>query len=106
MATDLFTKLDSSINTTRWRSLQLYNGYRVLITLLFLVLQGWFSQQNPLQIFSNDLYALLTLAYFIFSIISALFTWLEKPDIDISLPTQIIIDIGFIICYLYFYKQK
>ncbi len=101
MATDLFTKLDSSINTTRWRSLQLYNGYRVLITLLFLVLQGWFSQQNPMQNFSNDLYALLTLAYFIFSIISAFFTWLEKPDIDISLPTQIIIDIGFIILLMH-----
>ena len=101
MATDLFAKLDSSINTTRWRSLQLYNGYRVLITLLFLVLQGWLSLESSLQDLSSDLYSTLTLAYFIFSIISAIFTWLEKPDIDISLPTQIIIDIGFIVLLMH-----
>ena len=101
MATDLFAKLDSGINATRWRSLQLYNGYRVLITLLFLLLQGWLSLESSLQDFSSDLYSTLTLAYFIFSIISAIFTWLEKPDIDISLPTQIIIDIGFIVLLMH-----
>ena len=101
MATDLFAKLDSSINATRWRSLQLYNGYRVLVALLFLVLQGLFSLDNSLQNFGSDLYASLILAYFIFSIISAVFTWLEKPDIDISLPTQIIIDIAFIVLLIH-----
>ena len=101
MATDIFAKLDSDINATRWRSLQLYNGYRVLVALLFLVLQGLFSDQSSLQNFRDDLFSSLVLAYFIFSIISALFTWLEKPDIDISLPTQIIIDIGFIVLLMH-----
>lgn len=101
MTTDLFAKLDSNINATRWRSLQLYNGYRILIALLFLVLQGLFGRDKSLPILSGDLFSTLIFAYFIFSIISALFTWLEKPDIDISLPTQIIIDIGFIVLLMH-----
>jgi two-component system, NtrC family, sensor histidine kinase PilS len=101
MATDLFTRLDNNINATRWRSLQLYNGYRALVALLFLVLQGLFSRENILQDISGDLFTTLVLAYFIFSIVSAILTWLEKPDIDISLPTQIIIDIGFIVLLMH-----
>ena len=101
MATDLFAKLDSNINATRWQSLQLYNGYRILIALLFLVLQGLFNNQGALQNFRDDLFSSLVLAYFVFSIISAGFTWLQKPDIDISLPTQIIIDIGFIVLLMH-----
>jgi two-component system, NtrC family, sensor histidine kinase PilS len=101
MATDLFTPIDSNINATRWHSLQLYNGYRVLVALLFLVLHGMLNLDNFLQKLSSDLYASLILAYFLFSIISAIFTWLKKPEIDINLPTQIIIDIVFIVLLMH-----
>lgn len=101
MATDLFATLDNNINATRWRSLQLYNGYRVLLSLLFLVLQGLFSRDEYLQNLSSDLFSTLVFSYLIFSIISAIFTWLEKPSIDVSLPTQIIIDIGFIVLLMH-----
>jgi two-component system, NtrC family, sensor histidine kinase PilS len=101
MAIDLIASIDSKIRATRWRSLQLYNGYRVLVALLFLVLQGFFNLESSLLNFSNDLFSSLVLAYFIFSIASAIFTWLEKPDIDISLPTQIIIDIVFIVLLMH-----
>ena len=101
MAIDLIATIDSKITATRWRSLQLYNGYRVLVALLFLVLQGLFNLESSLLNFSNDLFSNLVIAYFVFSIISAVFTWLEKPDIDVSLPTQIIIDIVFIVLLMH-----
>jgi two-component system, NtrC family, sensor histidine kinase PilS len=101
MATDLFAGVDNSINATRWRSLQLYNAYRFLIALLFLVLQGVLSADRALPSLSGDLFVTLVIGYFIFSIISAIFTWLEKPDIDVSLPTQIIIDIVFIVLLMH-----
>ncbi|HSI25455.1 MAG TPA: ATP-binding protein [Methylotenera sp.] len=101
MPADLFATIDNNLNATRWRSLQLYNGYRVLIALLFLVLQGLFSRDEYVLNLSGNLFFTLVLAYFIFSIISAVFTWLEKPDIDVSLPTQIIIDIGFIVLLMH-----
>ncbi len=101
MATDLFAALDNNINATRWRSLQLYNGYRVLIALLFLVLQGLFTKEGSLPSLGSDLFSTLVFSYLIFSIISAIFTWFEKPGIDVSLPTQIIIDIGFIVLLMH-----
>ena len=101
MATDLFASLDNNINATRWRSLQLYNGYRVLVALLFLVLQGLYGTIESLPALSGDLFSTLIFYYFIFSIISAVFTWLEKPSIDVSLPAQIIIDIGFIVLLMH-----
>jgi two-component system sensor histidine kinase PilS (NtrC family) len=101
MPTDLFATIDKNLNATRWRSLQLYNGYRVLIALLFLVLQGLFSRDEYVLNLSGNLFFTLVLAYFIFSIVSAVFTWLEKPDIDVSLPIQIIIDIGFIVLLMH-----
>ena len=101
MATDLFASLDNNINATRWRSLQLYNGYRVLVALLILVLQGLYGTAKSLPALSGDLFSALIFYYFIFSIISAVFTWLEKPSIDVSLPAQIIIDIGFIVLLMH-----
>ena len=100
MTTDLF-KPDSNMNAARWHSLQLYNGYRVLVALLFLVLHSVYGNGQSLQNFGDDLFSNLILAYFVFSIISAIFTWLKKPAIDISLPTQIIIDIAFIVLLMH-----
>ena len=58
MALDLFAKIDNNINATRWRSLQLYNAYRFLIAVLFLVLQGLLSGDKvPLNLNSNLLQA-------------------------------------------------
>ena len=101
MAPDLFAKIDSNINATRWRSLQLYNAYRFLIAMLFLMLQGLLSGDKVAQSLNANLFSNLVLGYFIFSIISGIFTWLEKPDIDMSLPTQIIIDIVFIVLLMH-----
>lgn len=101
MAIDLVAHLDAKINTTRWHSLKLYNAYRFLIALLLMVTQNVISNSNWLQsanmAVSADLFSALVVGYFVFSIISAFFTWLEKPDIDVSLPIQIIIDIVFIV---------
>ncbi len=105
MAIDLVAHLDAKINTTRWHSLKLYNAYRFLIALLLMVTQNVISNSNWLQsanmAVSADLFSALVVGYFVFSIISAIFTWLEKPDIDISLPIQIIIDIVFIVLMMH-----
>jgi len=105
MAIDLVAHLDAKINTTRWHSLKLYNAYRFLIALLLIITQNVISNSNWLQsanmVVSADLFSALVVGYFVFSIISAIFTWLEKPDIDVSLPIQIIIDIVFIVLLMH-----
>ncbi|MGB7815292.1 MAG: ATP-binding protein [Methylotenera sp.] len=101
MAIDLIANLDNKITATRWRSLKLYNAYRFLIALLLLVTQDLLNSDNWLQSARADLFSALVLGYFAFSIISAISTWLEKPDIDFILPIQIIIDIVFIVLLMH-----
>ena len=105
MAIDLIESLDAKITATRWRSLKLYNCYRLLIALLLLVTQGLLSSGALWQIGNtslfSDLFSALATGYFIFSLISVVLTWFEKPDIDLNLPIQIIIDIGFIVLLMH-----
>lgn len=105
MAIDFFSRLDSKITSTRWRSLKLYNLYRLIIAVLLFLTQGISSESlsnfnNSGDFFLNS-FSSLVIAYFIFSAISAIFTWLEKPNLDISLPAQIVIDIIFIVLIMH-----
>lgn len=101
MAIDLTPNIDDTLTTARWRSLKLYNGYRLLIALLFLATQNAFRDGDFLQNSEVPLFSALVLGYFIFSCISAILTWLEKPNIDWNLPAQIIIDIVFILLLMH-----
>lgn len=105
MAIDFFSRLDSKITSTRWRSLKLYNLYRLIIAVLLFLTQGISSES--LSYFNNSgnffltSFSSLVISYFIFSAISAVFTWLEKPNLDISLPAQIVTDIIFIVLIMH-----
>lgn len=105
MAIDLVASAEPKTSATRWRSLKLYNAYRLLITLLLLVTQGLLNNDSWWQNFNADLFldffSVVVVGYFIFSVISVIFTWLEKPNIDITLPIQILIDIGFIVLLIH-----
>ncbi len=102
MAIDLTT---NNITAMRWSSLKLYNAYRLVLALLLLITQGLVSSESLWQSINSSLLASLfstvVTGYFIFSLISATFTWIEKPNIDINLPIQIIIDIGFIVMLMH-----
>ena len=105
MAIDLVASVEPKSSATRWRSLKLYNAYRLLIALLLLVTQGLISNDSWWQNVNADLFldffSAVVVCYFIFSVISIIFTWLEKPNIDITLPIQILIDIGFIVALMH-----
>ena len=105
MAIDLMANLDTRITATRWRSLKLYNIYRLLITLLLLITQGLIVTGDWQQTLNAnlfvDLFSTLVSGYFIFSVIAAIFTWQENPNIHISVPIQIVTDIVFIVLLMH-----
>lgn len=105
MAIDLAASAEPKTSATRWRSLKLYNAYRLLIALLLLVTQGLLSHDSWWQNVNADLFldffSVIAVSYFIFSVISIIFTWLEKPNIDITLPIQILIDIVLIVLLMH-----
>ena len=105
MPMDLTDNLSDHLTATRWRSLKLYNLYRLLITLLLLITQGLIVTSGWQQTLNAnlfiDLFSSLVTCYFIFSVIAAVATWQEKPHIHISVPLQIISDIVFIVLLMH-----
>ncbi len=111
MAIDLYINSDNKLLDSRWHSLKLFNAYRLLIALMFLATQKLISSDSLFQdllnhgklalTYESNLLNNLVISYFVFSCVSALLTWLKKPNIDINLPTQMLIDIAFIIAIMH-----
>ena len=84
-----------------WHSLKLYNGYRILIALMFAV-EAQLLKYPFVQIKAGlSFIHWLILSYFAFSLVSAFLTWIEKPRISVLLPIQILSDIAFILLMMY-----
>jgi len=100
MAIELISNLEAKLASTRWNSLKLYNIYRILVALMFLITQGLLKTEIDWNN-TEHLLPYLIVGYIIFSIISAIFTWFEKPSLELTLPIQIIIDVIFIILIMH-----
>ncbi|MGQ0441892.1 MAG: two-component system sensor histidine kinase NtrB [Methylophilaceae bacterium] len=98
---ELAPNFEALINTSRWRSLKLYNAYRVLIALMLVVTQDLIQDSNWWHNIEPDLFTLVAIGYLIFSGLAAIFTWLEKPDIETTLTWQIIFDVVFIVLLMH-----
>ena len=101
MAIDLSPNLNVKITASRWRSLKLYNAYRLVIAVLYFVTQSMLSDGYWWNSSTTDPFSLLVLGYFVFSLASIAFTWLEKPRLELNLPIQIITDIVFILLLMH-----
>lgn len=100
------TTSKASINTelikARWNSFKLYNGYRILIALTLLLSHSAINSTSLTAAYETaDSFSIIAAIYLLFSIICAIFTWLEKPKLEITLPVQILCDIIFILLLVY-----
>ena len=92
---------DDGLTATHWRALRLLNIYRLIIALFFVatfyvVHSNFWVESNSLE-----LYNITSITYFIFSIVATTCTWWQRPKLEISLPTQTILDISFIILLMF-----
>ena len=101
MAIELISNLEAKLTSTRWHSLKLYNAYRILIALMFVITQGLLKDPANWQSFTDSLPSFLIFGYFTFSMLSAFFTWFEKPALEVTLPVQIMIDVVFIVLIMH-----
>ena len=73
MALNLIPNFDTPITAIRWRSLKLYNSYRLLVTLLLVLTQGALDNNNWWQDLITDLsgnfFSSIASYYFIFSLV-------------------------------------
>ena len=89
---------DIKLIKARWNSFKLYNGYRIFIALTLLLSQGYSSSEQSI---SDNPFSLIAFSYLCFSLISACFTWFEKPSLELTLPFQIVADIIFILLLMF-----
>lgn len=94
------------LKDARWNSLKLYNGYRIFIAFTLLLSHGFLKKLGDFNIDTVQLIFAITFGYLIFSLASAILTWLEKPKLEFALPTQIITDIVFILLLMYLEKTS
>lgn len=102
---DMFTTQthtpDTQLIKARWNSLKLYNGYRILIALMLLLSHSALKNAATLPEGAVDFFSAIAPGYLLFSLIAAAFTWFEKPNLETSLPVQIIADVIFIILLMH-----
>jgi two-component system, NtrC family, sensor histidine kinase PilS len=102
MMSNTSTPLQSTkLISARWNSFKLYNGYRILIALTLLISESASKSELFWQGTSVGLFSTIATGYLLFSVLAAIFTWFEKPNLDITLPFQIISDIIFILLLMH-----
>ncbi|EUJ09503.1 signal transduction histidine kinase, nitrogen specific [Methylophilaceae bacterium 11] len=93
------------LTSSKRRNLKLFNFYRLTVASVLLFTQilmrgGGLSLEQP--IFTTK----VLLIYFVLSVIFVVLNWLKKTGFQISLTTQVIIDIGFILLMMHLFGQN
>lgn len=93
------------LTSSKRRNLKLFNFYRLTVASVLLFTQilmrgGGLSLEQP--IFTTK----VLLIYFVLSVIFVALNWLKKTGFQISLTTQVIIDIGFILLMMHLFGQN
>lgn len=93
------------LTSSKRRNLKLFNFYRLTVASVLLFTQilmrgGGLSLEQP--IFTTK----VLLIYFVLSVIFVVLTWPKKTNFQISLTTQVIIDIGFILLMMHLFGQN
>jgi len=92
-------------SSTHKRNLKIFNLYRLIIAFILLLTQISLGQEG-LSSNQPEIALKVLLVYFIFSLISATLSWVKQLNFELSLPVQIIIDIGFIILLMHLFDQN
>jgi two-component system, NtrC family, sensor histidine kinase PilS len=88
----------------RQRNLKLYNLYRLIVASVLLMSQVIVNANQSAE--PSILLGKVLFAYFVFSFVFAIFSWSKRTNLDISLPIQTLIDIGFILLMMHLYQQN
>lgn len=91
----------NELTLIHWRALRLLNIYRFFIAIIFVAIFYTIHDHFWLNNSQISLYNQTSIIYLIFAIIAIICTWWERPAINISLPTQTILDIAFIIVLMF-----
>ena len=101
MQINLASISENDLTLIHWRALRLLNIYRFFIATTFVAIFYTMHDHFWLDISQITLYNQTSITYLIFAIVAIVCTWWQRPALNISLPTQTILDIGFIIVLMF-----
>lgn len=86
---------------TYWRSISIFNLYRIAIALIFIGSYYLLSGRGWLDNYDSELYLHYSVAYLLFGIAAAGLTKLRWPQFNQQVTLQVMLDIGFIVILMY-----
>lgn len=86
---------------TYWRSISIFNLYRIAIALIFIGSHFLLSGRGWLDNYDSQLYLKSSAAYLVFGIAAAGLTKLRWPQFNQQVTLQVLLDIGFIVVLMY-----
>lgn len=96
-----FSAVGSAFSDTHWRSLQFFNGYRVVVAALMLVSVALFGTETFLGWHDRVLFAYGGISYLLFGLACFLPAQLRRPELDWQLSLQVAADVGFIVLMMH-----
>jgi two-component system sensor histidine kinase PilS (NtrC family) len=92
---------EASRQDTSWRALNYFNGYRLLVALLFTGLY-WIGQlPEPLGVYDPQLFAVVVHGYLTFALGAFIAAGLRVPRYKLQVAVQMLLDIGAITLLMY-----
>jgi len=93
--------VDQSEVSTYWRSIGIFNLYRLIIACVFLGSHFLLSEHSLRDNYNSSLYVELATGYLLFGITASVFTWMRWPQFDRQVTIQVITDIFFIVTLMF-----
>ena len=101
MQINLAAVSQNELTRIHWRALRLLNIYRFFIATLFVAIFYKIHDHFWLDASQIGLYNQTSIVYLMFAVVAIVCTWWQRPALNISLPAQTILDIGFIIVLMF-----
>jgi len=90
--------LDAS---TYWRSISVFNLYRIVIALIFIGSHFLLRGHGWLDNYNSAVYLQFSIGYLIYGLLAAGFIRMRWPEFNHQVSVQVILDIGFIVILMY-----
>ena len=90
--------LDAS---TYWRSISVFNLYRIVIALIFIGSHFLLRGHGWLDNYNSAVYLQFSIGYLLYGLLAAGFIRMRWPEFNHQVSVQVILDIGFIVILMY-----
>jgi two-component system sensor histidine kinase PilS (NtrC family) len=91
----------SAFSDSYWRSLNFFNGYRVVVAVLLMAAGGFLGGANFLGLYDRAVYFYTSAGYVLFAMACFLPAHIRRPELDWQLSVQVTADVVFVVALMH-----